>query len=101
MMGLIDVERLRDNDEAARELHRYDGKLAGAEHDLAGLEAQLAGSKRPQNGGMTGPSRGAENANNDALSDACEDVRENAPENAHRRQKNQRASYANGAVSAA
>jgi DNA primase catalytic core len=101
MMGLIDVERLRDNDEAARELHRYDGKLAGAEHDLAGLEAQLAGSKRPQNGGMTGPSRGAENANNDALSDACEDVRENAPENAHRSRKNPPASYANGAVSAA
>lgn len=98
MMGLIDVERLRGDSEAARDLHRYDGKFAGVKPDLAGQKDELAGSKRPQNGGMAGPSRGRENANNDAPSTACDERRKNGAENAHRGRKNPPASYANGAV---
>jgi DNA primase catalytic core len=101
MMGLIDVERLRGDSEAARDLHRYDEKLAGAEPELAGPGDKFAGSKRPQNGAMAGGSRDAENGIHPSEANACADDGENGAETAHRGRKNPPPSYANGAVTAA
>jgi hypothetical protein len=53
LCGLIEVEKLR-------ETHHYDPNLAGVNTKLAGAEANLAGSKRGQNGGVAGGWRVAE-----------------------------------------
>ncbi len=79
LMGLIDVERLRG----------YDGKLAGS-------GAKMAGSKRPQNGGKTGPKRPGGNGNPTAKTGACADDAEFAPERASAGTSPPHASYANG-----
>jgi len=52
MAGLIDVEKLGG--------YKYDGKFAGVNDELAGPESENAGSKRGQNGGVAGGSRGEE-----------------------------------------
>jgi hypothetical protein len=52
MAGLIDVEKLGG--------YKYDGNFAGVKDRLAGLESENAGSKRGQNGGVAGGSRGEE-----------------------------------------
>lgn len=101
MMGLIDVERLRDTDESAPAGHVYDGKFAGAKDELAGSGGDFAGPKRPQNGGMAGPSRDVETHDHSAATMGYENGGEIAPKNAHRREKTPSPSYANGAVAAA
>lgn len=101
VMGLIDVERLRNNDGTACETCDYDGKLAGVNRDMAGLGDELAGSKRAQNGGMAGPWRGGETRESATPSAACGETAENSAKTAHRSQKNPPASYANGAITAA
>lgn len=98
VMGLIDVEALRNDDASVRETCSYDGKLAGLNDQLAGLKDEFAGSKRGQNGGMAGPWRGVENADSATPSIACGETPENAAENAYRTRKNPSASYPNGAV---
>jgi hypothetical protein len=40
--------------------HKYDGNLAGVKAGVAGMASENAGSKRGQNGGMAGVSRGEE-----------------------------------------
>jgi DNA primase catalytic core len=52
MAGLIDVEKLGG--------YKYDGNFAGVKDRFAGLEDENAGSKRGQNGGVAGGSRGDE-----------------------------------------
>jgi DNA primase catalytic core len=52
MAGLIDVEKLGG--------YKYDGNFAGVKDELAGPESENAGSKRGQNGGVAGGSRGEE-----------------------------------------
>ena len=52
MPGLIEVEKLGG--------HKYDGNLAGVKAGVAGMASENAGSKRGQNGGMAGVSRGEE-----------------------------------------
>jgi hypothetical protein len=51
MAGLIDVEKLGG--------YKYDVNFAGVNAENAGLESENAGSKRGQNGGVAGGSRGA------------------------------------------
>jgi DNA primase catalytic core len=51
MAGLIDVEKLGG--------YKYDVNFAGINAENAGLESENAGSKRGQNGGVAGGSRGA------------------------------------------
>ncbi len=101
VMGLIDVDALRNKDGTARENHAYDGKFAGVNSNLAGLEAELAGSERGHNGGMAGPSRGAETRESATPSATCGDDEKNGSENAYKGEKNPPASYANGAVTPA
>jgi hypothetical protein len=50
MAGLIDVEKLGG--------YKYDVNFAGVKAEFAGLESENAGSKRGQNGGVAGGSRG-------------------------------------------
>jgi len=52
MAGLIDVEKLGG--------YKYDGNFAGVKEQFAGLDGENAGSKRGQNGGVAGRSRGNE-----------------------------------------
>jgi DNA primase catalytic core len=52
MAGLIDVEKLGG--------YKYDANFAGVKVEFAGLESENAGSKRGQNGGVAGGSRGKE-----------------------------------------
>jgi hypothetical protein len=96
-MGLIDVNALRRSDEA----HGYDEKKSGVKANWSALEAALSGACRPLVGGMSALSRPAGNANNDAASASYPGTDEAAAENAYKGRKNQRASYANGAVTAA
>lgn len=89
MMGLIDIEALR-NAGTNRDSCSYDEKLAG-------VNRELAGSKRLQNGGMTGGWRGAENGNSPHSSAAYPDTDEFAPERASGAEKPP-TSYVNGPV---
>ena len=86
MMGLIDVERLRNIDGNPA----YDAKLAG-------VNDELAGSKRPHNGGMAGTSRGGDFANRQTETTSCANASENAPGSASK-SENRPASYTNGVV---
>jgi len=63
LMGLIDVDALRNDDGTSGAPCGYDGKLAGVDPDMAG-------SKRPQNGAMAGGWR-AGTSGEDASSDAA------------------------------
>lgn len=92
MMGLIDIDSLRNGAGTKDENCDYDEKLAG-------VNPELAGSKRPQNGGMAGPWRGGETGNPPASSAAYPDTDEFAPDRASGAEKPP-ASYVNGVVSA-
>jgi hypothetical protein len=68
VMGLIDVDALRNDDGTPGAPCGYDGKLAG-------VDPNLAGSKRPQNGAMAGTWRAGtsgENASSDKASQPAE-----------------------------
>ena len=68
LMGLIDVDALRNDDGTPGAPCGYDGKLAGVNLDMAG-------SKRPQNGAMAGTWRAGtsgENASSDKASQPAE-----------------------------
>ena len=68
LMGLIDVDGLRNDDGTPGAPCGYDGKLAGVNLDMAG-------SKRPQNGAMAGTWRAGtsgENASSDKASQPAE-----------------------------
>ena len=68
LMGLIDVDGLRNDDGTPGAPCGYDGKLAGGDPDMAG-------SKRPQNGAMAGTWRAGtsgENASSDKASQPAE-----------------------------
>jgi hypothetical protein len=70
MPGLIDVDTLGG--------HRHDGNLAGVKAGFAGLESENAGSKRGQNGGVAGGSRGKESPVSIGVQgDFCENERKN------------------------
>jgi DNA primase catalytic core len=70
MAGLIDVEKLGG--------YKYDANFAGVKVEFAGLESENAGSKRGQNGGVAGGSRGKESpASIGVKGDFCENLPEN------------------------
>jgi DNA primase catalytic core len=70
MAGLIDVEKLGG--------YKYDANFAGVKAEFAGLESENAGSKRGQNGGVAGGSRGKESPVSIGVKgDFCENLPEN------------------------
>jgi len=70
MAGLIDVEKLGG--------YKYDANFAGVKAENAGLESENAGSKRGQNGGVAGGSRGKESPVSIGVQgDFCENERKN------------------------
>lgn len=92
LMGLIDIDSLRNGAETKDENCDYD-------ENLAGVPAGLAGSKRPQNGGMAGPWRPDETANLPVASVAYPDTDDFARNRASAAEKSP-ASYVNGVVAA-
>jgi DNA primase catalytic core len=95
MMGLIDIETLRRTENSAR----TNGDSCSYDEKLAGAEDELAGSKRPQNGGMAGGWRPAETGNPRAETAAYPDTDESPQKRASGAEKTS-PSYVNGAVGA-
>jgi hypothetical protein len=102
MMGLIDIEALRNNAGPVREGAQTKTERESRAYDekKSGVKGELSGSSRPPVGPMSGESRGGDFANNAYPSAAYPDTDEFARNRASGAEK-PHPSYVNGVVGAA
>ena len=91
LMGLIDVDALRNDDGTSGAPCGYDGKLAGVDPDMAG-------SKRPQNGAMAGAWRGRTSCENASPDRSAQPVAPETAPDAYPGGSKPPASYTNGHI---